>query len=54
MLQESNYVDWVVSHFVSSGNFDSAGVNARVIANIGPILSNSQIEQVLQAILENN
>jgi len=54
MLQEKNYVDYVVSHFVSSGNFGSAGVNARVIANIGPILSNSQIEQVLQAILENS
>jgi hypothetical protein len=54
MLQENNYVDWVVSQFVSSVNFDRAGVNARVIAEIGPILSNSQIEQVLQAILEND
>lgn len=54
MLQENNYVDWVVSQFVSSVNFDRAGVNARVIAEIGPILSDSQIEQVLQAILEND
>jgi Fe2+ transport system protein FeoA len=53
MLQEKNYTDWIVSRFVNSGSFDSAGVNARVIANIGPILSGSQIEQVFQAILEN-
>jgi hypothetical protein len=54
MLQEKNYADWVVSYFVSSRNYDSAGVNAKVIVNIGPILSDSQIEQVFQAILENN
>jgi hypothetical protein len=54
MLQKKNYTDWVVSCFVSSGNFESAGVNARAIANIGPILSNPQIEQVFQAILDND
>ena len=54
MLQEKNYADWVVSRFVNSRNFDSAGINARAIANIGPILSNSQIEQIFQAILEND
>jgi hypothetical protein len=54
MLREENYTDWIVYCFATSRNFNSAGVNAMMIANIGPILSDSQIERVFQAILEND
>jgi len=54
MLREKNYTNWIVSRFVASRSFDEAGVNARVVANIGPILSDSQVEQIFQAILEND
>jgi hypothetical protein len=54
MLQKKNYTDWIVSRFVNSTSFASAGVNARVVAIIGPILSESQIKKVFKAILEND
>jgi hypothetical protein len=54
MLQKKNYADWIVSRFVNSTSFASAGVNARVVAIIGPILSESQIKKVFKAILEND
>jgi len=54
MLQKKNYTNWIVSCFTTSRSYDSAGVNARAIINIGPILNDSQIEQVFQAILEND
>jgi len=54
MLQEKNYTNWIIQCFVTSRSFDNAGINARVIANVSPILNDSQIEQVFKAILEND
>jgi len=54
MLQEKNYTDWIISCFASSRSFEDAGVNARAVANLGPILNDSQVEQVFKAILEND
>jgi hypothetical protein len=54
MLQEKNYTNWIISCFATSRSFDSAGINARAITNVVPILNDSQIGQVFQAILEND
>ena len=52
-IKEKGYTDWIVSRFCESESYIQAAFNAKVIARISSALTDSQIEIVFNAIMEN-
>jgi len=53
-LKKKGYTNWIVSCFVESGSFIEASERADIILKIHSILTETQIQSVLMAIVENS
>lgn len=53
-IQEQRLLDYFVSEFENSGTYVSGESNSQIVANLGPILSESQFKRVVEAAASNS